>query len=265
MTAGARGGAVRTGLLAAACLLAALGLWQLARYGVFARLEAPPGDRLPAMAIPPPPPDETAHVALLGASLFHRGSWAQTLADRLSACRPASVMVHKVTLPGASSAWGRGQVERVLAVAGAARVPDAVVISLSVNDASLWRGVPLAESRANHAALIAAFRARGVAVYLATMSPAYSALWPAPITKGLVRPGQASYKALYRVLARQTGAGLIDDAPRWRALERAELRAAMPDGLHPTNAAMVRVAVPAFADVLSARFCPQAPRRVEPQ
>ncbi|MDY6858611.1 MAG: GDSL-type esterase/lipase family protein [Pseudomonadota bacterium] len=233
---------------AASFILILSAIYWLSRFGAFSLEDAAPGDRDWAHAVAAPALSGRCaaepcpvEVTLFGASIFRRGDWTDALAAELTACHGAPVTIRKLALSGASSAWGRGQMEGLFDT-------DLVVVSFSGNDASLWRGLPLKQSRANHIAFIEAARARGIPIYLATMSPARSA-------KALARPGQTAYKALYRTLARDHGAGLIDDAPRWAALPDAALKAAIPDGLHPTQDALRAIAVPGFSRVLGNILC----------
>jgi lysophospholipase L1-like esterase len=120
---------------------------------------------------------------------------------------------------------------------------DFVIVEFTINDASLWHGMTLDKSRDRHREILKAAVAAGLPVFLATMSPAFG-------REALERPGQVAYRALYPDLARAEGAGLIAMVPGWQALTPDERRAALPDGLHPTDAAMAQVAVPALTAAL---------------
>ncbi|MFV0473484.1 MAG: hypothetical protein ACK5MQ_04680, partial [Pikeienuella sp.] len=104
----------------------------------------------------------------------------------------------------------------------------------------------------NHLARLGAPRDQGAAVFLATKSPAFA-------LNAAARPGLPAYYDLSRALAADTGAGLIDDAPRWLARGEDWLRAALPDGLHPTGDAMAAVTGASFAAALAPLVCVTPP------
>lgn len=193
------------------------------------------------------PPDRPARLLLVGTSLTARGSWSDGVQMQLSACRPGGVLVERLARGGASSAWGEAALGERLARAGA-EPPDLIVIEFSINDASLWHGMTLGKSRSRHAAMLDLAAQAGVPVFLATMSPAFG-------REALERPGQMAYRAAYPGLARDHGAGLIAMVPRWTALDAAARRQALPDRLHPTDAAMEAVAVPALVEALAPVLC----------
>lgn len=242
---------MRVAFLALLAALGLAGLWLLwllfaygayGAYGAFGASERPKGDRAAAVASARcGGPDCAATVTLLGASILAHGAWRDALEQRLKACRDGPVTLRVIAKPGASSDWGRTQMDGVFDT-------DAIIVHFAVNDASLWRGVSLKRSRENHLAFIKAANASGAAIFFATMSPTFG-------LKAAVRPGLAIYHDLYRELADETGAGLIDDAPRWAARSDDWLRAAIPDDLHPTNAAMAEITGPSFARALAPLIC----------
>ena len=233
-------------LFVAAFLVVATGALGFA-YGMVGPSPDSPDTAGPPISYPAGPPPASHHVLLVGTSLTSRGDWPGLLQDRLSACAGRRVRVERLALAGASSNWGRKALEARLADRTAPR-PGLVVIEFSINDASLLRGVPLFQSRRNHLDMLQLVRASGASAFLATRNPAFG--W-----KAAMRPGQSRYQALYRTLARQQGAGLIDSIPEWRALAPATRHALLPDGLHPTPAAMETIAVPALEDALGPLLC----------
>lgn len=226
-----------TGVLAGVMLLA----W-LCSHGLGRGVE--PMANIVPLAPQPIPPDRQVRVFLLGTSLT-AGAWTAALERRLSECRGAGVLVERLAKPGANSAWGEAALRARLAAGPA---PDVVVVEFSINDSSLWRGMTLAASRARHEELLRTADQAGVRVWLATMSPAFG-------RKAWERPGQVAYRALYADLARKHGAGLIAMAPAWQALSVPERKRLMPDGLHPTDAAMAALAVPVLAAALEKQVC----------
>lgn len=228
--------------LAATALIAAAVLWALFAFAVIgADTDRPEGDR------PSPAAPEAAEgakkVALFGTSLLSAGSWRGDITTRLTACRGAPVDLQILAKPGASSDWGVEQLDRLAGV-------DLVIVEFAINDASLWRGAPFSQSRANHLKIIQAAKEAGATVFLATMNPAFG-------TKALARPGLGAYYAMYRELAGTEDIGLIDDAPRWRAMGEDWLRAAIPDDLHPTDKAMAEIAGRSFEAALAPFLCPR--------
>src|ERR1700741_4927741 len=102
-------------------------------------------------------------LAALGTSLTARGGWLEPLRRRLEAQLGRPVQALDFAKSGASSRWGM----RILARACAER-PDIALIEFAANDAALHRGVSLARSIANAAAMIDALRAANpaAAIYL---------------------------------------------------------------------------------------------------
>lgn len=192
------------------------------------------------------PTERPVRVLLLGTSLTARGSWSAALQQELSECRPGGVEVERLARPGANSAWGQEALAQRLQ---AGPTPDLLVVEFSINDSSLWRGMTLGKSEERHRAILTLAQQAGVPVWLSTMSPAFG-------IKAAQRPGQVAYRALYQDLARAEGAGLIAIAPSWRALTAEARSAAMPDHLHPVDAAMQEITVPALVAALSPVLCP---------
>lgn len=170
-------------------------------------------------------------IVILGTSLTLRGAWRDELAASLTTCAARPVEVVPVAKPGQGSDWGLAQMDRVIALQ-----PALVLIEFSVNDADLGENTSLAEARKNHEAILDTLK-QAVPV-LMTMSPAFG-------PRGWLRPRLGDYDAQYRELAEERRAGLIDIAPIWQqTLTAGNRRALMPDGLHPTDAAMTQVALP---------------------
>ena len=190
--------------------------------------------------------DRPVRVLLLGTSLTASGTWDAALQAQLSACRPGGVVVERLARPGANSAWGRDALDLRLQTGPA---PDLLVIEFTINDASLWHGMTLGKSHARHSDMLAMAQQAGIAAtWLSTMSPAFG-------REAWERPGQTAYRAAYADLAHDQGAGLIALTPVWQALTPAARAAAMPDGLHPTDAAMQAITTPALAANLAAVLC----------
>lgn len=221
------------GALAALGLCVCLGLAGRLS-GAYAPDPAEPQHRLAAAL----PADRPIRIVALGTSLTRRSGWPDRLAEQLTACAGRSVTVTPIAKVGANSRWGLAQAGRVIA-----EKPDLVLIEFAVNDADLLDGQSRARSRANHRALVDQLTASlpGIRLVLMTTNPADGA-------RGLVRPWLAAYNADYRRLAADRDLGLIDLAPVWTAaLATGRSRALLPDGLHPTEAAVESVALPVIA------------------
>lgn len=227
---------MRAILLLLLLVLVAGGLWAAGRAaGLYAAEPPLPAHRLPDPV--PAPGTGPFRIVALGTSLTARGDWPDSLGARLSACAGRPVTVERVAKAGAGSNWGRDQAAAVLALA-----PDLVLIEFAINDADLRDGVSLARARDNHLALIGALGADrpGLPLMLMTMNRAEG-------LRGLMRPRLAAYHAQYRDLAAGQGLGLVDLAPLWAAaLAAGRGPELLPDGLHPTDAAVAEIALPAM-------------------
>ncbi|PJA59891.1 MAG: hypothetical protein CO163_06830 [Rhodobacterales bacterium CG_4_9_14_3_um_filter_71_31] len=227
----------------AAAMVLGVGLVFLAQRGVFDQSLADTASPAPlsSSAIPD---DRPARVMFLGTSLTYGAPWPQAVGEALSRCRPGGVVVQTLARPGAASPWGLEALGAALEVPP----PDIVVVEFTANDASLARGVSVRHSRDIHQRIIALVRAAGALPVLVTMNPAIG-------RNGWERPGLRAYEALYRALAAESGAGLIDVARLWRAMPPEALARQMPDGLHPTPEAGLAVTAPAVTAALATALC----------
>jgi lysophospholipase L1-like esterase len=134
-----------------------------------------------------------------------------------------------------------------VALANVARVvamrPKAVLMEFSMNDCPSF---PVSTARSNTIAILDALKAVVPAnrIYLMTMNR--------PVGSGsdaVARVNVPYYYENYRALAASEGVGLIDLEPLWVS---GYVAGDIPDGLHPTEAAVKRIACPAVADRLIA-------------
>ena len=206
--------------------LAALEFWKMPNS---------PQDR--QIAYIPGPPDEVA-ISVVGTSLTAYYEWPDILAETLELDLDRPIQVSRVAKGGETSSWGVENIEDIVS-----QEPDIVLIEFSINDADLRHLISLRQSIENHERLIAGLRSadESVSIILVTMSPAYG------LRRGL-RPRLAAYYNAYRQIARDTDTGLIDLYPRWLAYDAR--RQALPDGLHPTEAAATRLIVPTVVSYL---------------
>lgn len=179
-------------------------------------------------------------IVTLGTSLTNQKEWQRDLAALLTARLGQPVTVAKVARGGMTSRWGLQQVEAVVALR-----PDIVLAEFLINDADVRHRLWPRESEANHRALLGRLRAAlpEVRILLMTMSPAHGL-----IRRRILRPFAERYDRLYRDLQARGEVELIDIAPHWRG---ADLTRDIPDGVHPTRDAMLRVTVPAIAGALA--------------
>lgn len=181
-------------------------------------------------------------VAAVGTSLTQRGDWPEILARTLASCVEGDVAVQRFAAAGRGSDWGVSQLDRVISAK-----PAIVLVEFAINDADVLDGVSLSVSRKNHEEIVDRLRAanREVAVFLVTTNPVDG-------PRGWVRPFLAEYYQLYREIARAKAVGLIDLHAVWRAtLAAGDRDRLIPDGLHPAEAAFVRVALPVIREHLS--------------
>lgn len=177
-------------------------------------------------------------IVAFGTSLTAGNAWPDRLASSLSACFGHRVDVTRVAAPGAGSAWAIKAVQNVVVLE-----PDVVLVEFAINDADLRDGVDLATSRLQHAALFDTLarelpKAQVVAM---TMSPAYG-------VRRLLRPRLGNAYAQVVELATERGLALVDLYPRWLEMND---KALLPDGVHPTDAATLRVIDPTLLNAFA--------------
>ncbi|WP_082584764.1 SGNH/GDSL hydrolase family protein [Caulobacter sp. Root655] len=177
----------------------------------------------------------------LGTSLTARGGWLDALAIGLSKRWRARVKAINLGGGGKASPWGVSMLPRVVAAR-----PDIVLVEFSVNDADIRLGVSLEQSRANARRIVDELKRRcpGVRICLMTMSPVLG-------VKALLRPMLGAYYDVWRAVAAESRVELIDIYPLWRRQSAARLRAMIPDGTHPTDAAALAITLPAVEHALS--------------
>ncbi|TAJ31586.1 SGNH/GDSL hydrolase family protein [Bosea sp. (in: a-proteobacteria)] len=184
-------------------------------------------------------------VVAFGTSLTARGGWPEALQAALRQCLDRSVAVVTVAQPGATSDWAAGALDRVLAAR-----PDVVLVEMAANDAALHRLISLSASRRNMSLIFQALASAKPAPRVFNM-----AMSPVSGVRGLDRLFLDSYENLHRKLALRTGGHFIDHRPAWAALPAQQLRAAIPDGLHPVPGAAAEVMVPAIVRAITGRDC----------
>lgn len=166
---------------------------------------------------------ETLKVVALGTSLTRNGGWQEPLRERLAACTGRPVVVEKIAKVGATSQWGIGMVDAVLALK-----PDIVLIEFAVNDAAIHRFLGAENSVENLQSILSGIRAgNGEAVV------AIQAMNPLSGFKAWTRRNLDRLNEAHLDLAGRSGALVIDHRRRWDALSPADRELWIPDGLHP--------------------------------
>jgi acyl-CoA thioesterase-1 len=180
---------------------------------------------LPALAAKPP-----ARVLVLGDSLsaeygLARGSgWVALLEQRLKTQGLAATVIN-ASISGDTTSGGRSRLPALLS----SQHPTHVVVELGGNDA--LRGLPLAMTRDNLKAIVAAAKSAGAKVVLVgmRMPPNYGRQY-----------GQ-QFEALYADTARDQGAALVPFLLAGVADVTDADRNFQPDGIHPLASAHPRM------------------------
>ncbi|WP_211223619.1 arylesterase [Arenimonas composti] len=162
---------------------------------------------------------ETRTVMVLGDSLSAaygipaEQGWVALTGERLRAGHPGWRIVN-ASLSGETSAGGASRIDAELA----RHSPEVVVIALGANDG--LRGLPLGQTRANLAKMIAAAKAHGARVLLVgiRMPPNYGARYT------------EAFAAMYGELAAEHGTALLPFLLEPIAMDREAFQA---DNLHP--------------------------------
>lgn len=187
----------------------------------------------------PAAPDLVERLLFVGTSLTAVGTWPDAVARAVAACRDGPVVVKRIAKPGANSDWGAAQAEQIQSARA-----DVVVVEFIANDAALHRGVWRARSAENHRAIIEAARSGGArAVLLVVTGPVRG-------VHRILRYFLDDYAALYLELDDGDAVRAVDTRAFW-PVDPDTLASLIPDGLHPTDAAMERH----VGEAVSARLC----------
>ena len=179
-------------------------------------------------------------IAALGTSLTHEGGWLESLEQTLSSCLDRPIRVLDFGRNGANSSWGVTAIDQIIS-----ETPNIVLVEFSVNDANLFKGQSLARSEENIRLIVRDLRhaISSIEIYLMTINPVFG--W-----RSLIRPNLEIYYGNYKKLAAKLNVGYIDNRQRWSALSREELRAGIPDGLHPQAKLAGRLVAPSIASAI---------------
>lgn len=200
------------------------------------REPAQPQDRAVA---PLPVSADPLTILVMGTSLSAGTAWPDRAARLLTRCLGRTVGIVRLAEPGADIRWGLARLDAAVAAA-----PDIVLIEFATNDADILDGPGAATSARLTAELTDRLAAAlpGARLVLMTMNPVNG------LARRLQRPWLAAHNRDYRSLAERGGLGLVDLAPRWARLD--DLDRALPDGLHPSEAAAEALILPALVPYL---------------
>lgn len=232
------------GLLALLVGLVALN-WRDVTHGVRAQDPAVPQHRFSETEVLPMG-QAPVRIVALGTSLTRNALWPDTLASVLTVCSGRPVLVTRIAAAGENSAWGLTQVQAVAAVQ-----PDLVLIEFAINDADLRDGQSLDAAWDAHQRLLDALAAEVPAArpVLMTTNRAFG-------LRVLLRPWLGAHYEQYRRLAAARHVGLIDLEPLWAAAPASgqDGISRLPDGLHPTDAAVATIVFPTLVTELGRRL-----------
>lgn len=169
----------------------------------------------------------------LGTSLTSKrtsGAWIDRFQRRMQLTTERPIRCYDFGAPGRTSLYGLQNLDMPLRMK-----PAVAVLEYGMNDAWPPAGISTTEFRSNIEAICAAFVAQSPAtrVFLMTMNPAI-----APGASDV--PNLLAYYQELRNVASAKGLGLIDVTPAWGVPTSAQL----PDGIHPTDAAIDAVLLP---------------------
>lgn len=191
---------------------------------------------------------EPLKIIAFGTSLTARGGWPDALEKNLQRCLNRPVTVETIALGGATSDWGAGQIDRLIAQA-----PNIVLIEFYANDAAIHRFFTLRRSRENLAKMLDAILQKlpEARIFVMAMNPVSG-------LRRAIRPFLNSYVTAHRDLAWMKGINFIDHRPAWRQLSDGALAEAIPDGLHPRPEKAAEIIVPLLVSRITEDKCPHA-------
>ena len=173
-------------------------------------------------------------VTFVGTSLTASYNWPKLL----ELCQAHEIHISKIALNGATSEWGKNQIETIVATQ-----PDIVFIEFSINDADLRRRVSLSRSRRNHQDIILGLTTQkpDIRIVLMTMNPSFG-------FRDLIRPRLSAYYEAYSQIAERLEVGLLDIYSRW--LLFAVDQPLQISGAHPTEKDAEKIILPAIQSYL---------------
>lgn len=186
-------------------------------------------------------------VVCYGTSLTERGGWVKHIQKALEENYPGLATVVNSGGSGQWSKWGVEKLDnRVLA-----KKPDTLFIEFGINDSvARFKGSPEI-ARNNLETMIDRVQKQlpDCEIILMTMTPGNK-----------YQPGHMSYRKniseyyeMYRAVAKQRGLPLIDNYPKWAALQKDNpelFQKYVPDTIHPTGEGDLNVVTPLILNAL---------------
>jgi lysophospholipase L1-like esterase len=184
---------------------------------------------------------DTATVAFFGTSLTsinYGGYWQNNLRETLPPLVNKEFRLFDFGMPGQTCAGGQSQLPRMLNLR-----PSIIVVEFAMNDAYTANGITLASFKTSLATMVDTIVAAlpSSQLKLMTMNPAIS---PGAATV----PNLATYYQGVRDIAAAKSIGLIDLTPLWGTPTSLQIPV---DGIHPTGAAFVSVALPTLTTAIA--------------
>lgn len=187
-------------------------------------------------------------IATCGTSLTRQSGapnfWQKQVELGLRAGKETIARIFNFGEDGADSNIGLGFLSRALIVR-----PEIVLIEYNMNNAYVARSITVDQARANTQNMMDQLFANdaGVKIGLMTMNP--------PVAGGSIplseRPNHAAYDQMYRdTVAADSRLFLVDNALAWADATVAQI----PDGVHPTTAAVLARSVPIMIAALRAQI-----------
>ncbi len=187
-------------------------------------------------------------IATVGTSLTFQGDyydlWQRQVERGLREGKTSIARLYNFGELGAASDFGLTFLPKLLAFR-----PEIVALEYNMNDAYIARGISVAQAQTNHQTMISQLRANDSNVKICLM------IMNQPVTGGLHplsdRVNWAAYAQMYRdMCAADTALTLIDLSPGWSDATVSEI----PDGVHPTKAAVSSRSVPTMITSFRALF-----------
>jgi len=188
---------------------------------------------------------ESIRIVAFGTSLTAGQLWPAELQKSLSICLNQKVSVSIVAKNGATSAWGRVNVSRVIS-----EHPDVILIEFAVNDSSAQRLMSKFASALNMEVILTSIRRElpNARIFIMKMNPSRG-------IRGALRFRRPAFEAAHEKLAAAMNVQYIDLSGYWRLIPPDVLKKYIPDGLHPLPSVSAGMIVAPLTDAVAGRRC----------
>ncbi len=189
-----------------------------------------------------PAPDQI-NLLFVGTSLSTDYDWPEDTALRVSTCLNRPVDLKRVTRNGATSRWGKDALKRYIAHADAVK-PDVIMFEFTANDADFRRLLSPSQSAALTQDMIADLKD-----FAPDARIVFLGMYHGNGLRGALRFRYPHYLKIYQNLAKTDPYfSFVNISPDWenhlRSLSKPQQKQALPDGLHPSQAAAKHVNSP---------------------